>query len=56
MYVTWALCLAEDLSVSRGGEVLVNFGVIVVFESEQQAGIAKWQQGSLGKMGLLDVT
>lgn len=30
VYKSWALCLAEALSTSRGWEVFVNVGIIVV--------------------------
>lgn len=33
VYQSWALCLAEDLSTSRGCEVFVNVGVIAVWLS-----------------------
>lgn len=57
MHQSWALRLADDLSTShKGCIVLVNVGVIVVFDSAQQPGIAKWHCCSLGKSGLLDMS
>lgn len=55
VYQSWLLCLAEDLSMSQSCQVLVNIGVIVVVDSEQQPAVAKLHRSSLGNIGLLVV-
>lgn len=54
VYQSWLLCLAEDLSMSQSCQVLVNIGVIVVVDSEQQPAVAKLHRSSLGNIGYLD--